>query len=81
MEKGVALQENLVSQLKILPEWEYIAVYNLACFYSVSGMKEQAITTLKKALKLRPDMKEWSKEDPDFENIRQEAEYQKIYED
>ena len=81
LEEGVALQENLVAQLKILPEWEYIAVYNLACFYSVSGMKAEAITTLKKALKMRPDMKEWSKEDPDFENIRGEAEYKKIYEE
>lgn len=81
LEEGVALQENLVSQLKILPEWEYIAIYNLACFYSVSDMKEKAIVTLKKALKMNPEMKEWSKEDPDFENIRQEAEYQTIYED
>ncbi|KUK46828.1 MAG: Rhodanese domain protein [Anaerolinea thermophila] len=81
LDEGVALQENLVAQLKILPEWEYIAVYNLACFYSVSGMKPEAITTLKKALKMRPDMKEWSKEDPDFENIRNEPEYKKIYED
>jgi len=81
LKEGVALQENLVAQLKILPEWESIAVYNLACFYSVSGMKEQAISTLKKALKLQPDMKDWSKEDPDFANIRQEPAYQKIYED
>lgn len=81
LDEGVALQENLVAQLKILPDWEYIAIYNLACFYSVSGMKEKAIATLKKALKMNPEMKEWSKEDPDFENIRKDPEYKKIYEE
>jgi hypothetical protein len=43
-------------------------------------MKKEAVSTLKKALKLRPDMKDWSKEDPDLENIRKEKEYLKIYE-
>ncbi|MGV8026090.1 MAG: ClbS/DfsB family four-helix bundle protein [Anaerolineaceae bacterium] len=81
LDEGVAMQENLVAQLKILPEWEYIAIYNLACFYSVSDMKEKAISTLKKALKMNSEMKEWSKEDPDFENIRKDPEYQKIYEE
>lgn len=81
LDEGVAMQENLVAQLKILPEWEYIAIYNLACFYSVSGMREKAISTLKKALKMNPEMKEWSKEDPDFENIRKDPEYLKIYEE
>jgi hypothetical protein len=81
LEQGTALQENFVTQLRILPEWEYIATYNLACYYSVSGMKQEAIATLKKALKMRPDMKEWSKEDPDLDNIREEPEYLKIYEE
>jgi hypothetical protein len=81
LDEGVAIQENFVAQLKILPEWEYVAIYNLACFYSVSGMKDKAIATLKKALKMNPEMKKWSKEDPDFENIRNDPEYQKIYEE
>ena len=42
-------------------------------------MKEQAIKTLKKALKLRPDMIEWTKEDADFANIHDEASYKKKY--
>jgi hypothetical protein len=35
---------------------------------------------LREALKLNPGLTEWSKEDPDFEPIREEAVYKAIYE-
>lgn len=78
--EATKMHEAFVAQIKPIEEWYSIAVYNLACFYSVSGMKEEAIKTLRKALKLRPDIKEWSKEDPDFDNIREEPDYLTLYE-
>lgn len=80
-QEGIAMQENFAAKLQEVQEWEATAIYNLACFYSVSGLKQKAITALKKALRMRPELKEWAKQDPDLENIRHETEYQKIYEE
>jgi hypothetical protein len=53
--------------------------YNLACHYALSGQKERAISGLREALTLNPDLTEWSKQDPDFVPLRQEAGYQALY--
>jgi hypothetical protein len=44
------------------------------------GDKQKAINELRQALRLRPDLTEWSQQDPDFEPIRDEAGYKAIYE-
>ncbi|HZC78322.1 MAG TPA: DinB family protein [Ktedonobacterales bacterium] len=55
------------------------AVYNLACFYATTGRKEQALTNLAEALRLRPALAEWSQQDPDFATLRDEPGYQQLY--
>lgn len=61
------------------PEWQGTIRYNLACSYSLLGQKEKAIRTLDEALKMNPTLVEWSKQDPDFEPIREEAGYMALY--
>jgi hypothetical protein len=62
------------------PDWQGVIRYNNACSFSLLGEKETAINELREALKLNPGLTEWSKEDPDFEPIREEAVYKAIYE-
>ncbi|MFC2025733.1 ClbS/DfsB family four-helix bundle protein [Chloroflexota bacterium] len=63
------------------PVWQGSTIYNMACYYSLMGDKARAITELSKALKLNPELKEWSKEDQDLDPIREEPDFLAIYED
>lgn len=44
--------------------------YDYACYLSLSGKKEEALTALEKALRLNPKMSGLAKNDTDLENIR-----------
>jgi hypothetical protein len=70
----------LLSGLDNSPDWQGTIRYNLACSYSLVGEKEKAISELREALKMNPALTEWSQQDPDFEPIGEEAEYQALYE-
>jgi hypothetical protein len=61
------------------PEWQGTIRYNNACSFSLLGDKEKAILELGEALKLNPGLTDWSKQDPDFEPIREEAGYKALY--
>jgi tetratricopeptide (TPR) repeat protein len=56
-----------------------VALYNLACFYATTGQIEQALNLLPEALRLQPDLVEWSKEDPDFVSLHGLPAYQALY--
>jgi hypothetical protein len=56
-----------------------IAVYNLACFYALTGDADAAIPRLAVALRLSPGLIEWSKQDTDFAAIRERPEFQAVY--
>ena len=70
----------LLSDLDDSPDWQGTIRYNLACSYSLVGEKEKAISELGEALKMNPALTDWSKQDPDFEPIREEAGYKALYE-
>jgi tetratricopeptide (TPR) repeat protein len=63
------------------PTWIGTAHYNAACSYSLLGNRDKAIKELGEALALRPNLIEWSKQDPDLEAIREEAGYKALYSD
>jgi tetratricopeptide (TPR) repeat protein len=76
------IQEEMCEDLMALdesPSWQGVAVYNLACFYALAGEKGQAIGSLKEALGLNPALIDWSKQDPDFDAIRDDPAYSAIY--
>ena len=60
--------------------WQGLVKYNLACHYSLLGAKAEAIRELQESLVLNPGLIDWSKKDPDLDAIRDEPEYQAIYE-
>jgi len=77
-EKAARLQETYTSKLLDFPTWKANAYYNLACFYSLNGKKDMAISNLELAFKERPDLKDWSKKDRDIDPLREEKGYQAL---
>jgi tetratricopeptide (TPR) repeat protein len=81
--RATRLQEDVTEQLgrygdQLAPRGE--ALYNLACFYATSGQIEKALALLAEALRLQPDLLEWSKEDPDLISLHGLPAYQALYE-
>lgn len=44
--------------------------YNLACYSALAGRREDALRHIKIAFELRPDSREWAREDSDLDLIR-----------
>lgn len=74
-EEALELQQKLTDMLVRFPSWKANSIYNLACFYSLNGMKAEAIEKLKLAFKEKEDLIEWSKQDSDIDPIRGEVGY------
>jgi tetratricopeptide (TPR) repeat protein len=84
VEHATHLQEEAAAKLGALdasPSWQGTVRYNLACHYALIGETERAINGLREALELNPRLTEWSKEDPDFECIREEPGYLALYDE
>jgi hypothetical protein len=84
MELALEVQEEMakaLSELDESPSWSGVNQYNLACFYSLAGQKAKAIDGLREALQLNPELTDWSKQDPDFDPIRNDPEYLSLYDD
>ncbi len=77
-DKARDLQEVLTERLSIFPSWKTNATYNLACFYSLNGFKQEAIEKLKVAFCEKPDLIEWSQQDSDIDPLRGMLEYQAL---
>jgi hypothetical protein len=57
-----------------------IALYNLACIYSLNAKPEQAIAALKDAFALHSDLVALSKQDADLDPLRARPDFQAFYE-
>lgn len=81
-EHATHIQESLAAQLVDMdddPAWRGPTIYNLGCFYACSGQQEKAITNILEGLALRPDLIEWSKQDPDLDSVRDDPRLQAVY--
>ena len=54
-------------------------LYNKACSYALAGRAADAITMVKEAVKLAPNLLEWSKQDTDLDSLREDPEFKSIY--
>jgi tetratricopeptide (TPR) repeat protein len=77
--KALQVYEASVAAVADWPEQYGAARYNLACFYALNGQIDQAIAELGEALRLRPDLLEWSKQDTDLNSLRDNVAYQALY--
>jgi tetratricopeptide (TPR) repeat protein len=69
----------LVSQLDDSQSWQGVTVYNLACHYALAGQTDKAVAKLAEALRLNPELTEWSKQDTDLVSIREDPGYKALY--
>jgi len=80
---ALPLQEAVSTKLSLLDpdnsHWQANVVYNMACQHALSGQKARAIEELRQALKLNPDLSEWSKEDSDLVSLHEDPEYLALY--
>ena len=79
MAKALQVYETGMAAVADWPEHYGAARYNLACFYALNGQTNQAIAALGEALRLRPDLVEWSRQDTDLVALRDSAAYQALY--
>jgi hypothetical protein len=81
--EGQKLQEEATAKLVEFdpsPRTMGLAFYNLACSFALAGNSTRAIELLREVFPMRPDFVEFSKEDPDFNGIRELPEFQALYE-
>ncbi|MBI4670109.1 MAG: DinB family protein [Chloroflexi bacterium] len=82
--KGLALQEQattILIEFDPSPHAKGTALYNLACWYALTGQAPRAIQLLGEAFPLRPDLVEFSKQDTDLDSLRELAEYKAFFND
>jgi tetratricopeptide (TPR) repeat protein len=82
--RATQIQERLAEvrcSLDDSPRNEGTALYNLACFYAKSGQPDTALGLLPEALRLRPDLVEWSTHDTDLDPLRQIPAFQALFQD
>jgi len=83
LESGSQLMEDVTQRMRDLDDsaaWQGQSIYNLACFYALSGDEEQAIDRLSQAFSLSSDMVSWSQEDNDLVSIWDEPGYRALVE-
>lgn len=76
--KALALSEQAADyglRMSEDPEWQGVLHYNLACAYALAGEREQALTRLAEAFRLRPALAKWSRQDPDLASIRENSSF------
>lgn len=77
-ERGFQMMEEVTRTSLTLdesPPWQGQSLYNLACFYALSGEKDKSLENLSQSFTLSPDMIEWSKEDTDLVSLWDEPGY------
>ncbi|MBV8219930.1 MAG: AraC family ligand binding domain-containing protein [Solirubrobacterales bacterium] len=52
--------------------------YNLACVNAVEGRRDEALGALAEAVRARPQIAEWAREDEDLESLRDDPAFRKL---
>jgi hypothetical protein len=73
------LQVDATTLLESLEAWRNVARYNLACYYALTGQAPQALIELHRSFAVNPNLIEWSKQDTDLDSLRDDPEFQALY--
>jgi quercetin dioxygenase-like cupin family protein len=55
--------------------------YGMACVEALDGNTDDAIASLRQAIELRPETREWARKDSDLESIRSDERFRSLVED
>ena len=83
LDRGKQLMETVTDRMGSLDEsatWRGQSIYNLACYYSLSGQRDKALDALEGAFDWYPDMKGWAAQDSDLEPLREQARFRSLIE-
>jgi len=61
------------------PNTQAVAKYNRACFFVKTCQNDKAVRLLREAFQLRPNLVDWSREDPDLLTLHGYPDYEKLY--
>lgn len=59
---------------------EAVVPYNLACYWSLAGNKDQALTHLSRAISMDPEFRDRIGDEPDFDPLRSDPEFRALTE-
>jgi tetratricopeptide (TPR) repeat protein len=83
-EAAVAEVEAMLESLEPvsdLPSWVGVLRYNSACIFARAGRTDDAFRLLEQALRDRPDLVDWSKQDSDLDSLRGLPRMEQLYAD
>jgi uncharacterized damage-inducible protein DinB len=69
----------LVARLDDNADWQGLVHYNMACGLALSDNPDEALVELREALRLRPSLTAWSRQDSDLSAVRSKPEYRTLY--
>ncbi len=61
------------------PRTQAIAKYNTACFYAKTRQPQKAVDLLREVFLMRPDLRDWAKQDGDLVNLHDSKEYEELF--
>ncbi len=63
------------------PMWQGLMHYDMACMYSLAGDLDAAMEELPQAFELRPDLRQWSKQDNDLDALRERDDFKALFDE
>ncbi len=72
--------ETMLRAYRACPK-EPIVLYNIACYYSLAGDKQQSLSWLGRALRMSPDLRELIPDETDFDSLRSDPDFQLMVHD
>jgi tetratricopeptide (TPR) repeat protein len=75
------LQDKMVEDVTGIDDspWSFGTVYyDRACFYTLTGEREQALEFLAKSFSLHPDLIKWARDDDDLVSLREDPGFQAL---
>lgn len=70
--------QDLSARTSNSPRTHAVGTYNLACFYGRTGRVREALPLLNESFGVAPELKEWSRKDPDLDPIREDPAFQAL---
>lgn len=61
------------------PRTQTVASYNRACFYARTTQPEKAVNLLREVFQIRPDLRDWAKQDGDLVSLHDMKEFEDLF--